>query len=344
MRRRGSTAGPCAAASAGAAEAEPSDGERTLGATLVLGCLFLLWYGFNIWYNIYNKQVLNLFPFPITCTNLQFCVGSCVAAVLWTLRLHPLPKSVTKEQVLAIFPLAVVHTLGNVMTNVSLGKVAVSFTHTIKAMEPFFSVVLSSIFLGDTAPWPVLLSLVPIVLGVILASFTEPSFNWAGFFSAIGANITFQSRNVLTKKVVGAKLKGIDSINLFGIITIYSALLCLPVTAIVEGARLMSWEPTAAFQSVGGAAPVIVQKAVIAAICFHGYQQLSFMVLSRVSPVTHSVGNCLKRVVVIVSSIMFFQTPVSPLNLAGTGIALAGVFLYSQVKRRVAAAERQAKS
>ena len=87
------------------------------------------------------------------------------------------------------------------------------------------------------------------------------------------------------------------------------------------------------------------------------------MILQRVSPVTHSVGNCVKRVVVIVSSVIFFQTPVSPINSignigffsllfvklvsntslciktlilgsnAGTGIALAGVFLYSRVKR-----------
>ena len=42
-----------------------------------------------------------------------------------------------------------VHTLGNTFTNVSLGKVAVSFTHTIKALEPFFSVVLSALVLGE---------------------------------------------------------------------------------------------------------------------------------------------------------------------------------------------------
>ena len=52
-------------------------------------------------------------------------------------------------QLLAILPLAMVHTLGNLFTNMSLGKVAVSFTHTIKAMEPFFSVVLSAMFLGE---------------------------------------------------------------------------------------------------------------------------------------------------------------------------------------------------
>lgn len=29
-----------------------------------------------------------------------------------------------------------------------------------------------------------------------------------------------------------------------------------------------------------------------AGICFHSYQQLSYMILSRVAPVTHSIGNC----------------------------------------------------
>jgi hypothetical protein len=52
---------------------------------------------------------------------------------------------------IAIVPLALVHALGNLFTNLSLGKVAVSFTHTIKAMEPFFSVLLSSLFLGDVS-------------------------------------------------------------------------------------------------------------------------------------------------------------------------------------------------
>jgi len=39
---------------------------------------------------------------------------------------------------------------GNDFANVSLGKVAVSFTHTVKAMEPFFSVL----FLGEVIGLP----------------------------------------------------------------------------------------------------------------------------------------------------------------------------------------------
>jgi hypothetical protein len=45
--------------------------------------------------------------------------------------------------------------------------------------------------------------------------------------------------------------------------------------------------------------------------------QLSYLILSRVSPVTHSVANCVKRVVVIASSVLFFRTPISPVNALG---------------------------
>jgi solute carrier family 35 protein E1 len=46
---------------------------------------------------------------------------------------HKPPKDVDAKMLLPIIPLAIVHSLGNLLTNVSLGKVAVSFTHTIKA-------------------------------------------------------------------------------------------------------------------------------------------------------------------------------------------------------------------
>jgi solute carrier family 35, member E1 len=107
----------------------------------------------------------------------------------------------------AVFPLAAVHTLGNLLTNVSLGMVAVSFTHTIKALEPLFSVVLSALFLGERADAWVIATLVPIIGGVAGASLSETSFNWTGFVSAMGSNVTFQSRNVFSKKLMTPEIK-----------------------------------------------------------------------------------------------------------------------------------------
>ncbi|KAM7273722.1 hypothetical protein ACFE04_028386 [Oxalis oulophora] len=295
--------------------------------TLVLGLLFGLWYLFNIYFNIYNKQVLKAFHYPVTITAIQFAVGSVLVGLMWTLNLYKRPK-ITGAQLAVILPLAIVHTLGNLFTNMSLGKVAVSFTHTIKAMEPFFSVVLSAMFLGEMPTLWVVGSLLPIVGGVALASISEASFNWAGFLSAMASNVTNQSRNVLSKKVMVKKEDSMDNITLFSIITVMSFILLAPVTLFMEGVKFTP----AYLQSTGVNVQQLYTRSLIAALCFHAYQQVSYMILQRVSPVTHSVGNCVKRVVVIVSSVIFFKTPVSAINAIGTGLALAGVFGYSRVK------------
>lgn len=76
--------------------------------------------------------------------------------------------------------------------------------------------------------------------------------------------------------------------------------------------------------------------------------QASYMVLDQgISPVTFSVGNTMKRVAVVVSSILFFRNPVSTLNWVGSMIALLGTGLYSLAKQRAsdeAKAAKQAKA
>lgn len=296
--------------------------------SIELAVLFVAWFMFNIYFNIYNKQVLKVFHYPVTVSVIQFAVGSVLVLFMWAFNLYKKPK-VSRQQLLAILPLAVVHTLGNLFTNMSLGKVAVSFTHTIKAMEPFFSVLLSVMFLGERpTPW-VVLSLLPIVGGVALASLTEASFNWAGFWSAMASNVTNQSRNVLSKKLMVKKEESMDNITLFSIITIMSFLLLAPAALLTEGVKFTP----AYLEAAGVNVNEIYVRSLLAALCFHAYQQVSYMILQRVSPVTHSVSNCVKRVVVIVSSVVFFRTPVSLINAVGTGIGLAGVFLYSRVNR-----------
>ena len=66
-------------------------------------------------------------------------------------------------------------------------------------------------------------------------------------------------------------------------------------------------------------------------IFYHLYNQVSYMSLDQISPLTFSVGNTMKRVSVIVSSIIIFHTPVQPVNALGAAIAVLGTFLYSQV-------------
>ena len=77
-----------------------------------------------------------------------------------------------------------------------------------------------------------------------------------------------------------------------------SFLILAPIAILVEGV-IVTPEAVQTLQAEG-----MLMKAIIASISFHAYQQISYLILQRVTPVTHSVGNCVKRVVVIVASVI----------------------------------------
>ena len=59
---------------------------------LVLGGALLEAHASYVACGRYNKQVLKVFPFPLTCTCLQFFAGSILAALSWATGLLKPPK------------------------------------------------------------------------------------------------------------------------------------------------------------------------------------------------------------------------------------------------------------
>ncbi|MCH86846.1 phosphoenolpyruvate phosphate translocator 2 chloroplastic-like [Trifolium medium] len=119
----------------------------------------------------------------------------------------------------------------------------------------------------------VLSSLLPIVGGVALASLTEVSFNWIGFSTAMASNLTNQSRNVLSKKLMANEADALDNINLYSVITIISFFLLLPCAIFLEGVKFTpSYLQSAASQGLN--VRELCVRSVLAAFCFHAYQQV----------------------------------------------------------------------
>ncbi|QDZ23521.1 triose-phosphate transporter [Chloropicon primus] len=311
--------------------------------TLGLGALFLSWYVSNVYFNVFNKRVLNAFPYPGVCTLIHLAVGSLCMAVIWGTRLKKAPQ-VRASTIVAVLPLGALHLLGFAFTNASLGSVAVSFTHTIKALEPFFTAIFSALILGSIPSLISMLALVPIVSGVMVASFTEASFTWGGLIFALGSNFSFQLRNVLSKQYMttkayesqegGMSTDVLDQVNLFACITITACVLMFPCAYFLDFNRLAA---AAGAQGVSAVAskPIgqLLWWSFLAGLCRFADVLVSYAILAQVTPVTHSVGNCLKRVIVIAASIFIFKNPVSSKNVAGTMLAITGVFLYSMTKR-----------
>lgn len=62
---------------------------------------------------------------------------------------------------------------------------------------------------------------------------------------------------------------------------------------------------------------------------------MSFYALNAIHPVTHALGNTLKRVVMIVVSVVVLNHQFTPLGLVGCCTALSGVMGYSVLKAKL---------
>ncbi|CAN1147028.1 Glucose-6-phosphate/phosphate translocator 1, chloroplastic [Linum perenne] len=327
-KQRKSSSVTCKAYEADRSESIDSDETKSeVARKAKIGSYFATWWALNVVFNIYNKKVLNAFPYPWLTSTLSLACGSLMMLISWGTRITPTPKT-DFEFWKTLFPVAVAHTIGHVAATVSMSKVAVSFTHIIKSGEPAFSVLVSRFLLGESFPTGVYLSLLPIIGGCALSAATELNFNMTGFMGAMISNLAFVLRNIFSKK--GMKGKSVSGMNYYACLSMLSLLILTPFAIAVEGPQMWAAGWQTALSQIG---PNFVWWVAAQSVFYHLYNQVSYMSLDEISPLTFSVGNTMKRISVIVSSIIIFHTPVRPVNALGAAIAILGTFLYSQAKQ-----------
>lgn len=297
---------------------------------------FALWYFLNVQFNIINKQIYNYFPFPWFVSAIHLAVGLLIMTFFWTTRLVKFEKP-DSEFLKAVTLPSFLHAFGHCLTNVSFAAVAVSFTHTIKTLEPVFSAVGSYLVSGTVYAWPVYMALVPIMGGVALASATELSFTWLGFSTAMASNVAFSARAIFSKKLM-AKM---SPLNLYNFVTIVSLLFCIPFVIAFEGSTLAA--------GIAKAVELKGQKEFVLALLkvgafYHLYNQVAYQALGKVEPVTHAVGNVGKRIFVIGFTILAFGNKISTQTAIGSGIAVVGAGLYGWLKAKYAADTKTVKN
>mmetsp|Transcript_3460 Transcript_3460/g.7216 ORF Transcript_3460/g.7216 Transcript_3460/m.7216 type:complete len:415 (-) Transcript_3460:317-1561(-) len=319
------------------------DGEEvSLVVRLKILSYFALWYILNIVYNILNKKYLNVIPAPLTVGSLQFLVGSLYSIFLWTTKLRAAPVLTGKGKK-AVNSVGFYHMSGQELSMMSLGAGPVSFTHIVKALEPFFSAMVSGIVFGKWMHPNVYATLVPVVGGVAYACLKERSFSWLAFWTAMGSNLAFALRAVVSKSALsasGGELgENLTSVNLFGVVTIYAFIQSIPLFLLGEGLSFIDlWKKALLASSTQ---LDLVRGLVLSGLFHYLNNEVMYLALSNVHPVTLAVGNTMKRVFIVVASVLVFQNPITVQSAIGSVIGIGGVLLYSLTKQHYEELEKK---
>ncbi|CAE7033444.1 SLC35E2B [Symbiodinium sp. CCMP2592] len=197
-----------------------------------------------------------------------------------------------------------------VMGLISLRYVAASFTETIKASSPFFTVVAAWFLTGERTPLPVLITLVPVMLGLITAAAGEHSFAVVGFVAAVLANLAECVQNVFCSQLLQPGPDGARFTS--GQLQYYSACASLVVQIPFFGAAFLQGSlvlPNAALQWAW---------LLIAGFVYFLQSALAFKIMSCYSPVTLSVMNTAKRALIICFSAHYFGNVITNTALRDT--------------------------
>ncbi len=231
-----------------------------------------------------------------------------------------------------------------------------SFVETIKATAPAFTVIFARLILQERTPPPVMLSLVPVVGGLVMCSASELRFDVVGFVAAVMNNCADCVQNVLSKRM----LAHIAPTTLQFYASAAAMALQAPFLLRDVAGLAMRRQSHQADDWGGGDAIVPMRDAteddgfaygssrspmyhhsemsttsllVIDAVFYHLQSVSAYCTMGCMNPVSQSVANTLKRALLVWASVLYFGNPVTNSGIAGIIMVVIGVFLYNHIRR-----------
>lgn len=202
--------------------------------------------------------------------------------------------------------------------------------------------MVSAVVYGKWMHPTVYATLIPVVGGVAYACLKERAFSWLAFWTAMGSNLAFALRAVVSKSALdasGGELgENLTPVNLFGLVTIYAFVQSIPLFLLVEGLSFVDlWKQALPSYSV-----LFLLRGLVLSGFFHYINnEVMYLALSNVHPVTLAVGNTMKRVFIVVASVLVFRNPVTVQAAIGSTIGIGGVLLYSLTKQHYEELEKK---
>ena len=268
--------------------------------------------------------------------------------------------------------LATLRSVSVVLGLVSLKHVPASFTETVKSTAPLFTVYMQHAVLGTRTSPQVLASLLPVMAGLVLCARAEVAFDAIGFWAAVGNNVIDCFQNVVSKKVL-AKITPVRLQFYTSVLALLFQIPLLLYNDVLFSGDRSFFDRRGAVRSailnsmtLGGGGGSSSSRRIIDSTsaettsdplessadamavsttayylyflanvcCYHAQSISAYFVVAKVSPVTMSVANTLKRTLLIVICVGYFGNAVTTTSALGVATVIGGVFVYNRARVR----------
>ncbi|KAF7196622.1 GDP-mannose transporter GONST5 [Pseudocercospora fuligena] len=292
----------------------------TVRKLVYLGLYFLL----NLAVTLSNKALLRKASYPWLLTFSHAFSTSIGCSLLLVTGQMKLSKLTLREN-LTLVAFSTLFTLNIAISNVSLALVSVPFHQVVRSTTPVATILIYRFVYNRSYSRDTYISMIPLILGVGLATFGDYYFTAVGFSLTFLGVILAAIKGVATNRLMTGSLK-LPAMEVLFRMSPLAALQCLLYAAGSGEITKLQASSTGLFTTsflIG-----IITNALMA----FGLNLVSFQTNKVAGALTISVCGNVKQCLTIFLGIILFNVRIAPLNGLGMLVAMAGPAYYSKVE------------
>ncbi|KAH6872756.1 triose-phosphate transporter family-domain-containing protein [Alternaria rosae] len=279
----------------------------------------------NLSLTFYNKAVMGSFPFPWILTAVHTgsaALGSSIFLMFGHFQLTRL----TPREHLVHFMFSLLFTLNIAMSNLSLAMVSVPFHQIMRATCPLFTILIYRVIFSRRYALITYLSIVPVMLGVGLATFGDYYFTAIGFTLTLIGVVLAAVKTVVTNRLMTGRLR-LPALELLLRMGPLAA-----VQSLLYSVLIGEFSEFLEFVNAGHLTRERILTVSGNGLLAFGLNVASFETNKLAGALTLTICANLKQCLTIVLGAFLWDVPVSPMNGAGILLALAGGAWYSSIE------------